>query len=40
MAEAGTAVETPHAHAHDAHHEQSFVSKYIFSTDHKIIGMQ
>ncbi len=42
MAEAGT-VETQGAHAHDAdhgHHEQSFVSKYIFSTDHKIIGLQ
>jgi cytochrome c oxidase subunit 1 len=45
MAEAGTAVEThgvhdAHGHGHDAHHEQSFLSKYIFSTDHKIIGMQ
>ena len=42
MAEAGT-VDTHGAHAHDAghgHHEQSFVSKYIFSTDHKIIAMQ
>ncbi len=42
MAEAGT-VDTHGAHAHDAahgHHEQSFLSKYIFSTDHKIIGMQ
>ena len=42
MAEAGT-VDPHGAHAHDAdhgHHEQSFVSKYIFSTDHKIIGMQ
>ena len=28
-----------HAHGHD-HHEQSFVSKYIFSTDHKWIGIQ
>ena len=43
MAEAGTAaVEThdAHGHGHDAHHEQSFLSKYVFSTDHKIIGMQ
>ena len=39
MAEAGT-VETHGAHGHDAHHEQSFWSKYIFSTDHKMIGMQ
>ena len=28
-----------HGHNHD-HHDQGFVSKYIFSTDHKIIGMQ
>ena len=26
------------AHAH--HDEQNFISKYIFSTDHKIIGIQ
>ena len=30
-----------HAHTHDAHHhEQSFLQKYVFSTDHKIIGIQ
>ena len=23
-----------------AHHEQSFIRKYIFSTDHKVIGIQ
>lgn len=28
-----------HDHAHD-HHEQSFLWKYIFSTDHKVIGIQ
>ena len=28
-----------HAHAH-GHHELSFVQKYVFSTDHKIIGIQ
>ncbi|HBU56431.1 MAG TPA: cytochrome c oxidase subunit I [Gemmatimonadetes bacterium] len=28
-----------HGHDHD-HHDQGFVSKYIFSTDHKIIAMQ
>jgi len=39
MAEAGT-VETHGAHPHDAHHEQSFWSKYVFSTDHKMIAMQ
>ncbi|HMC96949.1 MAG TPA: cbb3-type cytochrome c oxidase subunit I, partial [Flavobacteriales bacterium] len=29
-------------HAHDAHHhhEESFVSKYVFSQDHKMIGKQ
>ena len=35
MAEAGTITES-----HAAHHEQSFWSKYVFSTDHKIIAMQ
>ena len=30
-----------HAHeSHDHHHEESFVSKYIFSLDHKMIGKQ
>lgn len=28
-----------HAHEHE-HHEQSFLWKYIFSTDHKVIGIQ
>src|SRR3954447_9946698 len=28
-----------HAHAHE-HHELSFFKKYIFSTDHKVIGLQ
>jgi cytochrome c oxidase subunit 1 len=27
-------------HGHDAHHEMSFWQKYVFSTDHKVIGMQ
>jgi cytochrome c oxidase subunit 1 len=27
-------------HSHDAHHEQSFWQKYVFSTDHKVIAMQ
>ncbi len=30
----------PHAGEHDAHHELSFVRKYVFSTDHKVIGIQ
>ncbi|MEX0704166.1 MAG: cbb3-type cytochrome c oxidase subunit I [Planctomycetales bacterium] len=29
----------PEGHAH-AHHEPGFVRKYVFSTDHKIIGVQ
>lgn len=32
-----------HAHGHDHHdhdHEESFISKYIFSQDHKMIGKQ
>lgn len=28
------------AHGHDDHHEESFLSKYVFSTDHKMIGKQ
>jgi cytochrome c oxidase subunit 1 len=38
------AVQTvAHAHnelGHDHHHEESFLTKYIFSTDHKMIGRQ
>lgn len=29
-----------HAHEHDHHHEMSFLSKYVFSRDHKVIGIQ
>ena len=37
-----------HSHAHDAHHDehehghhkQSFITHYIFSTDHKMIAKQ
>lgn len=35
----GGAVAVDHAHD-DHHHEQGFISKYIFSTDHKTIGKQ
>ena len=28
------------AHADHGHHEMSFIRKYIFSTDHKVIGIQ
>lgn len=27
-------------HGHDHHHEESFLTKYVFSTDHKMIGKQ
>ncbi len=45
MAEAGTtaSAEThaPHAGGHgEHHHEETFWSKYVFSIDHKMIGMQ
>ncbi len=42
----GQAVATAHSHGthevhgHDHHHEESFLTKYIFSTDHKMIGKQ
>ena len=30
-----------HAHEHDDHHgDQHFLTKYVFSTDHKVIGIQ
>ena len=39
MATASPTIGLHDDHAHD-HHEQSFISKYVFSTDHKIIGIQ
>ncbi|MER3523153.1 MAG: cytochrome c oxidase subunit I [Ignavibacteria bacterium] len=37
----GVGVGTAQVHAaHAEHHELSFVRKYIFSTDHKVIGIQ
>jgi cytochrome c oxidase subunit 1 len=39
MAESIPASEDAHGHD-DHHHEQSFWSKYVFSTDHKMIAMQ
>src|ERR1700742_3226504 len=31
----------PHAGAHESHHEElGFMRKYVFSTDHKVIGIQ
>jgi cytochrome c oxidase subunit 1 len=37
-----TVVTTPDAQVHEAHgqHEMPFLRKYIFSTDHKVIGIQ
>jgi cytochrome c oxidase subunit 1 len=37
-----TLEHTDHAHQadHDHHHDQSFWRKYVFSTDHKVIGIQ
>lgn len=42
MSTATEAVIDVHAHAEDHHddHEQSFISKYIFTTDHKTIAKQ
>ena len=41
MSAAATTHDHSHAgdHAHD-HHEPSWLYKYIFSTDHKVIGVQ
>ncbi len=42
--ETTTQPEVTHGDAHDdhghGHAEQSFLTKYIFSTDHKVIGIQ
>src|SRR3954453_18060996 len=36
-----TSHAVPHTETHDAHHEElGFWRKYIFSTDHKVIGIQ
>lgn len=39
MAELAHASHDSHAH-HDDHHELSFIQKWVFSVDHKVIGMQ
>lgn len=38
----GASAENTHAHGHDHghHHEESFISKYVFSQDHKMISKQ
>src|SRR5580693_7037594 len=39
--QASTTHELPHEGEHEAHHhELGFLRKYVFSTDHKIIGIQ
>ncbi len=36
-----TTAHTHHAGAHEAHHDEGgFLKKYVFSTDHKVIGVQ
>ncbi|MFP6899995.1 MAG: cbb3-type cytochrome c oxidase subunit I, partial [Opitutales bacterium] len=41
MADTATKTVEAHGEPHDDHHQnQSFWSKYVFSTDHKIIGAQ
>ena len=38
---AATTHDHAHDHAHDhSHHEQAWIWKYVFSTDHKTIGIQ
>jgi len=39
-AHAHTADHVDHAHHDDHHHDPSFLRKYVFSTDHKMIGVQ
>src|SRR4030095_7115406 len=33
-------LSAPHEVHHDEHHHESFISKYVFSQDHKMIGKQ
>lgn len=40
MATSGAHAHDHGHHGHDHHHEQSFLSKYVFSTDHKMIALQ
>jgi cytochrome c oxidase subunit 1 len=41
MSTQATTHALPHTEAHDSHHhELGFLQKYVFSTDHKIIGIQ
>ena len=41
MSMQATTHAVPHAGAHDEHHDElGFLQKYVFSTDHKVIGIQ
>jgi cytochrome c oxidase subunit I len=41
MSTQATTHALPHTDAHDSHHEElGFLRKYVFSTDHKVIGIQ
>lgn len=43
VSHAHDATSTSHSHeehGHDHHHEESFLTKYVFTTDHKMIGKQ
>ena len=37
---AHSGVETHHDHGHEHHHHETFITKYIFSQDHKMIAKQ
>ncbi|MEQ2006303.1 MAG: cbb3-type cytochrome c oxidase subunit I [Limisphaerales bacterium] len=38
--QATTTTNTEAAHSHEAHHNPGFIRSYVFSTDHKVIGIQ
>jgi cytochrome c oxidase subunit 1 len=40
VADATASMGHAHGHDHAAHGEQSFLRQYIFSTDHKVVGIQ
>ncbi len=38
--QATTSTHTQEAHSHEHHHDPGFLRSYVFSTDHKVIGIQ
>ena len=38
--QAKTSTHTQEAHSHEHHHDPGFLRSYVFSTDHKVIGIQ